>query len=247
MVLKCKFVDPDTNIHCKTQPYYNLAGSKKPIYCAKHKLDCMVNVISKTCKLENCDTRVSNKKYEGYCFQCFIKLFPDKPITRNYKTKEREVVQFIKNNYSECTLICDKIIKSGCLKKRPDMYIDFGTHIIIVEIDEYAHSNYENMCENRRVMEISQDFDHRNIVFIRFNPDEYVDKNGKKITSCWSNNKLGLCTIKKCKQTEWMLRLNKLQHVLNYHIDNIPEKNLTFEFLFYDELINDIKININFY
>ena len=33
-------------------------------------------------------------------------------------------------------------------------------------------------CENKRIMEISQDLGHRPIVFIRFNPDEY-NKNGK--------------------------------------------------------------------
>ena len=46
--------------------------------------------------------------------------------------------------------------------------------IIIVEIDEYQHENITYSCENKRIMEISQDLGHRPIIFIRFNPDEYL-------------------------------------------------------------------------
>ena len=51
-------------------------------------------------------------------------------------------------------------------------------HIIIVEIDENAHINYDSSCENKRLMELSQDLGFRPIVFIRFNPDDYIDKEG---------------------------------------------------------------------
>ena len=30
----------------------------------------------------------------------------------------------------------DKRIKCGCSKRRPDLLLDLGTHVIIVEIDE---------------------------------------------------------------------------------------------------------------
>jgi len=46
---------------------------------------------------------------------------------------------------------------------------DLGTHILIVEIDENAHAVYDCSCENKRLMELSQDVGHRPIVFIRFN------------------------------------------------------------------------------
>ncbi len=44
----------------------------------------MINVISKICKTPLCYTHVQDK-YEGYCF---IHTFPDKPVSRNYKTIE---------------------------------------------------------------------------------------------------------------------------------------------------------------
>ena len=64
-----------------------------------------------------------------------------------------------------------------------------GSHIIIIEIDENAHTDYDCSCENKRLMEISQDLGFRPIVFIRFNPDDYVDKDGNNIKSCWKLNR----------------------------------------------------------
>jgi hypothetical protein len=32
--------------------------------------------------------------------------------------------------------------------------MDFGTHIVIVEIDEGAHRSYDTTCENKRVCEL---------------------------------------------------------------------------------------------
>jgi hypothetical protein len=50
-------------------------------------------------------------------------------------------------------------------------------------------------------MQLSKDVDHRPIIFIRFNPDDYIEKN-KKITSCWTNNQKGICQVKKLKVDE---------------------------------------------
>lgn len=55
----------------------------------------MINVTSNLCKTYLCYTRVS-EKYEGYCLYCFINMFPEKPVSRNYKTKEYAVVEYIK-------------------------------------------------------------------------------------------------------------------------------------------------------
>ena len=70
----------------------------------------------------------------------------------------------------------DKTINDGCSKRRPDLLLDFGYQIVIIEIDENQHNNYDCSCENKRIMELSQDLGHRPIVFIRFNPDSNVSK-----------------------------------------------------------------------
>ena len=174
---------------CKIRPVYNFEGETKAIFCSEHKQEGMVDIKHKKCKYDWCFTRVSDK-YEGYCVRCFIHTFPDKPVSRNYKTKEYSVVEFVKQTFPELTLVTDKKVQGGCSRKRPDILLDLGYQIIIVEIDENQHIDYDCSCENKRMMELSQDLGHRPIIFIRFNPDDYLIKN-KNITSCWGKIRKG--------------------------------------------------------
>ena len=139
--------------------------------------------IKKICKTYLCETR-SSKKYDNYCLRCYMYTFPDKPISRNYKTKEFAVVEYVKQQFSEYNWISDKIISSGCSRRRPDLLLELEEQIIIIEIDENQHTDYDCSCENKRIMELSQDVGHKSIIFIRFNPDEYINK-GEKNKSCW--------------------------------------------------------------
>ena len=95
---------------CGTHPYYNFAGEKSGIYCVTHRLVDMINVKSKSCKSEWCTTIPRTKKYDGYCLFCYINLFPDKTVSRNYKTKEYSVVEFVKTKFPHFDFIADKII-----------------------------------------------------------------------------------------------------------------------------------------
>ena len=219
---------------CKIRPSFNNEGSTKALYCSKHKIEGMVNVISPTCKNEWCLTQVQ-EKYDGYCLYCYINMFPDKPVSRNYKTKEYAVVEFVKTTFPDLSWISDKIITDGCSKRRPDLLLDLGYQIIIIEVDENQHTAYDCSCENKRIMELSQDVGHKPIVFIRFNPDDY-DDNEIRISSCWSLNNKGICVVKKSKNNEWIQRLNTLKEQLNYWInpDNITNKTIEIIQLFYD-------------
>jgi hypothetical protein len=219
---------------CKTRPSYNLEGETNPLYCFSHKKEGMINIRAQTCKTHLCYRQV-NEKYDGYCLRCFVNLFPDKPVSHNYKTKEFAVVEFVKNKFENYTWIADKIVSDGCSKKRPDLLLDLGYQVIIIEIDEKQHIDYECSCENKRIMELSQDVEHRPIIFIRFNPDDYNIKE-KKITSCWGLNGKGICIIKKSKKDEWEQRLNILEKQINYwiNLENKTDKTIEIIQLFYD-------------
>ena len=217
---------------CKKQPVFNIEGSKNGKYCYLHKLDGMTNVISRKCKSAWCYTQPT-KKYDGYCLFCYMNLFPDKPVARNYKTKERNIVEYIKSQYHNLNWIEDKIIQDGCSRRRPDLLIDFGYQIVIIEIDENQHTDYDCSCENKRLMEISQDLNHRPVIFIRFNPDDYKINNNK-ITSCWGLNKNGICVVKKQKINEWNERLNNLKSQIEYWLNNRTDKIIEIIQLFYD-------------
>ena len=73
------------------------------------------------------------------------------------------------------------------------------------------------------------------MIFIRFNPDEYLQKE-IKITSCWGNNKNGICCIKKTKEKEWKTRLEALKNQVEYWSspENKTSKTLEVISLFYN-------------
>jgi len=196
----------------------------------------MKDIKNKTCRNEWCNTYAFVEKYDGYCVNCFIHMFPDKPVSRNYKTKERCVVEYITSNFPDLSWVADKTITDGCSLRRPDIMLDLGYQIIIVEVDENQHTNYDCSCEHKRIMELSQDLNHRPVIFIRFNPDEHTDENGESVTSCWGVNGKGICVVKKSKEKEWESRLERLREQVEYwtNPENATEKTVEIVELFYD-------------
>jgi hypothetical protein len=220
-------------IECKTKhPVFGLPDDKKATYCGACKKEGMIDV--KSAKCIECKTTRAIEKYENYCAWCFMHLFPDKPMARNRKTKESAVVQYTKEHFPNMDIVTDKRIYGGCSNRRPDILFDLGEQIIIIEVDENQHTDYDCSCESKRVMELSLDVGHRPIVFIRFNPDDY-NTSSKKITSCWSINKNGICTIKKNKQIEWNERLDVLRDTVTYWIEHRTNKTIEEIALIYDE------------
>ena len=188
---------------------------------------------SALCRTKGCDT-VKNKKYQGYCLICCIYYHPDIPVVRNYKTKERHVVDRVKERFPNLNWLADKRIPDGCSARRADIQLDMGSHLQILEIDEDRHSAYTCVCENKRLMQLSQDVGHRPIVMLRFNPDSYKDAvTGTRVASCWHINKSGTMVVKKEKLLEWGQRLQVLFDQIQYWIDNTTTKTVEIIELFY--------------
>jgi hypothetical protein len=207
----------------------------------KQKAFCKDCGGSALCKSSWCET-TGNKKYEGYCFRCFCFLFPDKPVSRNYKTKETEVFNFVKDTFPEQTWISDKVIAEGCSRRRPDILCDLGYQVIIVEVDENNHESYDCSCENKRVVQLSQDVGHRPLVIIRFNPDKYIDENGKVVKSCWSESKeTRKLRVDKKEENNWIRRLDVLRETVKYWInpENMTDKMIEIVELFYDHVFEE--------
>ena len=49
-----------------------------------------------------------------------------------------------------------------------------------MEVDEFQHRSRDSDCELARTLNICQDFGGLPVCFIRYNPDGYKDKEGKK-------------------------------------------------------------------
>jgi len=220
--------------HEKEKRYCKKCGGSRFCVHSKWKSLCKGCSGSALCKSPWCET-VGNKKYDGYCMPCFVNNPEnnDKPVARNYKTKEKDVVDRIIATFPQFTWVHDKKVQDGCSLRRPDLLLDMGSHIIIVEVDENKHTDYDCSCENKRLMEISLDLGHRPIVFIRFNPDGYVNQDGAKVTSCWKLNGLGVMSIMKTRLKEWEQRIESLKHQIQYWIDNPSEKTVEIVELFY--------------
>ena len=197
----------------------------------KFKSRCKECGGSSLCKSDFCETIICTNKYNGYCLRCCVHLFPEIKVSRNYKVKEFDVVSRIQEAFSNYNWIYNKRIQDGCSGRLPDGILDMGSHVIMLEVDEYAHKNYECICENKRIMLLSQDLGHRPIVLIRFNPDGYINQDGLKIKSCWKMTKQGVMVIFKSK--EWEERINTLKEEIQYWIDNETEKTIEIIELFY--------------
>ena len=221
---------------CDKHPTFNEEGQTTGLYCRIHKKENMIDVLNKrhSCKNDWCDTRAI-PKYEGYCMPCFIKnpLNADKPAHRNYKTKEKEVALAITQRHPNATWILDKRIQDGCSARRPDVLMDLGYHVLMVEVDENQHNNYDCSCENKRLMLLAQDLGHRDMVVIRFNPDSYETIDGERVSSCWKLNKKGVVHIPKEQQKNWDTRIEVLLETIQYWIDNQSEKQIEIIELFY--------------
>jgi len=231
-VVSTRCLDPD----CDKFPSFNFKGNTKALYCDEHKLDDMIYVKGKRCKSEMCDTFVSNKKYEGYCLRCCLHLCPDIQVSKNYKTKEKCVADLVKVEFPNFDWVHDKRVLNGCSTRRPDLLLDLGEYVLVVEVDENQHERYDCSCENKRLMEISRDIGHRPLLFLRFNPDEYLKQNNTKVTTCWRINRQGVMAVAKTKKKEWKQRMDVLFETIQYWIDHKPAKTVDVIHLFYDEV-----------
>jgi hypothetical protein len=212
----------------------------------KEKLKCIF--CNPNCACILCKNKRVNKTTSFYphCEECFSNLYPDHPKVRHYKRKEHyfqdEINSRFENDEEDYKIIFNKTINDGCSNKRPDILIDLFLFILIVEFDEKQHKNssYTPECENMRMMTLFKDLGNRPIVFIRFNPDCYIDDKGKRIKSCFKDiideNRKKYYEI---DYGEWNKRIDFVEEKIREYIEMLkrgeyPEKEMTIEKLYYD-------------
>ncbi len=221
---------------CTRNPSYGPPGCK-PTFCQAHAEFGMDDVKNKRCTTPLCDTTATNAKYKGLCYRCFINTYPDSPIIRNHKTKERAVADFLREAFPDVPWVLDKRVAGGCSGRRPDLCADLGTAMLFVEVDEHGHRSYE--CENRRLMELFVDGGNLPILMVRINPDTYARADGARVPSCWGVTKSqGLCVVK--REEDWNARLEVLRQTVQEMIERAADPTQLKEVdevrLFYDEV-----------
>ena len=171
--------------NCKIRPYYNYEGEIKPIYCAEHKLLNMIDIIGHTkCKANFCLGSRPNKKYKGYCCNCYQNLFPTDPLSYQIrcKTKEIGVRDYINANFEGFQH--DKPLYTGncdCTnRRRIDHRLLIGNTLLCIETDEHQHKSYDKKDEEIRYDDLFMIHSGK-FVFIRFNPDKYINTKNKSV------------------------------------------------------------------
>ena len=238
--------------NCFKNANYNYKGGEKK-YCFSHRKNGMINLSGQVCKVKECNKMASfnydNCKNRIYC-ACHKKPFminlssrkKERVCEDSFKTKEKAVVNYIKNKFPNKEWKYNEIIKGGNFKRRPDLLLDLGFRIIIIENDEYQHSKYSLEYEKNRLMEICNDLKNREVVCNRFNPDCYKINN-ERILSCWKTNRVNRrCYVKRKKEDEWVERLETLKNKVEYWLneENKTNENIKVIKLFYDEDVKDI-------
>lgn len=217
--------------HDLYKPYCKECGGSQICKHDKQKQTCKECEGSDLCKSSWCEVR-KRKDLEDYCFFCYVNIYPEKEISKNYRTKEKEVVNYVLKEFPDFDWLNNKTVPDGCSRKRPDLFCDFGYQVLTIEINENQHEYYDCSCENFRLMQIFKDIDERPLINIQFNPDAYLKNKDEKIKSCWKIGKNGKLSIS--NHEDWNQRLEKLKEHINHWIENKTEKSIEVVRLFYD-------------
>jgi hypothetical protein len=142
---------------------------------------CNPSVLCLNCK-DWTDSRIEKKKYDGYCITCFKHIFPTDKRSSQLRVKSQEVkVQNFLNENMKGFIHDKPIYTSHCdctHRRRIDHRLLINNTLIAVETDERQHRGYNLQDEQDRYDDLYMVFGGK-WIFIRFNPDSYIE-NGKR-------------------------------------------------------------------
>lgn len=219
----------------RAQPVFGLRTDKKATCCVACKTQEMLDIVSEKCRgLINYQGRGDlpcpyesrcKKKYDNYCTKCFEQNFPNDPRTPMiYKnSKENVVKDFLIKEFAE--FIHNTTLWTGqedcTCRRRIDFRWLIGNTLLCIEVDENQHKYRDQNDEELRYNDLMM-LHGGKFIFIRFNPDVYIDSDG---------------VIQDPKMSE---RLKELKECIldNYkRIRNGKNKDLLeIEWLFFDEI-----------
>ena len=127
----------------------------------------------------------------------------------------------------------------GNTKKSPDIAIICENYVIVIEVDENQHKNTGNdnfySKENEKnKMNLIKDYYksiNKKTIYIRFNPDDYKNKNNIKIKSPWKEDENRV--LKLIDKNDFDNRLEILKQKIDYYLKKEIKNNST-NYLFYD-------------
>ena len=208
--------------NCNTRANYNRPGYSSE-YCAKHKTTRMLINPLKYGKddVKECTYCLAKiHYYEDYCHSC--KQFNILGQTVKTHAKELEIKVLLEEKFDSAIFNHDKTVSGGCSRKRPDFLLTAKWGNIVLEVDEFQHKRktYPCTCEISRMKEIYFDCGVENLLFIRYNPDNYKTVTYEK-------------PIIKKKRQELLVK------IISQQLETKEVENLGVMYLFYDHFSVD--------
>lgn len=220
-------IGDDNCTQCNRKAGYGFIGQKLTA-CSDHKTDGMLSKKQITKARKNTTTCPICEEtiiaIDNYCPSCKNYIEVNKTeskvnITVKGHFKELGIKKLLEDNQFE--FIHNRTIPDDESKRRPDFRIKTKNGHIIIEVDEFQHSrrssDYNCECEITRMKQIYHGLKEPNLLFIRYNPDNYKPSFGNV-------------------QTE-LERHKTLLKYLRYYMNNEIE-NLKVLYLFYDGYIS---------
>ena len=171
---------------CLAYPNFGFVRGKGT-HCNEHQLPRMADVVSPRCT--ECKTTVTTQK-DKLCAPCrqYLQMGASRKLIRIEK-RIIAMLLFHGTIPDDHRTKLNKSIGATCGGYRPDIYIDCGTFILIIEIDEHQHrpryisrvvdgvgtstvvGTYTPECETVRMLSIVQ-AEQMPVYFVRYNPDK---------------------------------------------------------------------------
>lgn len=221
--------------NCGIKGYFGFAHTGKKQRCATHKLPGMIDLKNKKCTDLGCSKQSTYGLENGPIEKCATHKLPGMVDVKN---KRCPTCEYVVTNGKTC-ISCNGHVRrelvfrdmllergyvfethnktTGCGRERPDFVFDCDTHAVVLEYDEYQHkhSGYTKECELVRMKNLYYALGFELCVFVRFNPDEYINEN--KVINTHETERYGV-----------------LFDTLNESMCIPPSNNAEIVYLFYD-------------
>lgn len=192
---------------CSIAAAFGMPGSERR-FCFKHKTNEMINVCEKRANCASCGLSYNLTGLNNMSLCCYCRADEE-----THRRKENVVAKLLKANIADFSFIRDSyridLLDKAQLRYRPDFWLHLDTHILVIEVDEQAHSGREPECEVGRMINIAMSCEGKPVVFIRYNPD------GTKVPS--------------------KHRQSALVDTVKRNIHEVPQKLLTVEYMYYSD------------
>ena len=128
--------------------------------------------------------------------------------------------------------IRDRTVPGGCSLFRPDFafWSHTGGHVVVVEVDESQHKYVKvPSCELPRMVQIHNDFGGPGVIFLRYNPDSYLDADGVRRKADRNRGRRLIETVKKLQCADAFQGMV----ICHLYFDGWDGDNLGFKFVDY--------------